>query len=164
MLKGTMVTPMSASCFLKNLLRLVGAIERLAVGIFAGTGVIAAHDEVRAAMVLADDRMPNGLARSAHAHGERQQGKLRGRLRELGEQQLVAAHSRVVIHVAGLGHAHHRMNQQVGLDLLGGAESQFDVGAVHGVASLEGDHAAPAHAGKLGTNFGRSQDAELRKS
>ena len=49
------------------------------------------------------------------------------------------------------------MNQQVGLDLLGGAERELNVGAVHGIASLEGDHTAPAHAGKLGTHFGRSQ-------
>ena len=59
--------------FLENLLRLVRTVERLTVGVFARTGMIATHDEVRAAMVLADDRVPNSLARSAHAHRERQQ-------------------------------------------------------------------------------------------
>jgi len=62
---------------------------------------------------LADQCVPDGLAWTAHAHGQRQQGKFRSRLRELGEQQLVAAHTRVVIHIAGLRHAHHGMNQQV---------------------------------------------------
>ena len=42
------------------------------------------------------------------------------------------------------------MNQQVGFDLFGGAKGQFDVGAVHGIARLEGNYAAPTQAGKLG--------------
>ena len=49
------------------------------------------------------------------------------------------------------------MNQQVGLDLLGRAERQLHVSAVHGIASLKGDYFPPAHAGKLGTHFCRSQ-------
>ncbi len=49
------------------------------------------------------------------------------------------------------------MNQQVGFHLLGGAEGQFLVGAMHGIAGLEGDDAAPAQAGKFGAQFRRSQ-------
>ncbi len=48
----------------------------------------------------------------------------RGLLRVLLEDVLVAAHARVVIDIAGLGHADHRVDQQVGLDLTGGAERQ----------------------------------------
>ena len=70
---------------------------------------------------------------------------------------LIAAHARVVVHVARLGHAHYGMDQQVGLDLLGGAEGEFHVRAVHGIAGLEGDHTPPAQAGKFGAQFGRSQ-------
>ncbi len=49
------------------------------------------------------------------------------------------------------------MDQQIGFDLLGGAEGQFHVGAVHRIARLERNHAAPAFAGKFGAKFGGSQ-------
>src|SRR5258706_1397102 len=49
------------------------------------------------------------------------------------------------------------MNQQVGFNLLRGAEREFNVGAVHRIAGLEGDYLPPAHAGELRTHFGRSQ-------
>ena len=49
------------------------------------------------------------------------------------------------------------MNEQVRLDLLGGAEREFLMGAVHGIARLEGNHAPPPQTGKLGTQFGWSQ-------
>jgi hypothetical protein len=46
-----------------ELLRIVRTVERLAVGAVARAGVIAADDEVRTAVVLADDRVPQRLAR-----------------------------------------------------------------------------------------------------
>ena len=49
------------------------------------------------------------------------------------------------------------MDQQVSLDLLGGAERQFHVGAVHRIARLKRDDAAPAHASKFRPQFGGSQ-------
>ena len=49
------------------------------------------------------------------------------------------------------------MNEEIGFDLLGGAEGEFHVRAVHRVAGLEGDDAAPAQAGKFGAQFGGSQ-------
>src|ERR1700686_4591717 len=122
---------------LENLLRLVGTVEGLAVGVFARAGVIAAHNEMSAAVVLANQRMPDRFPRSAHSHGQGQQRKLLGSLRILRTQQLVAAHSRVVIHVSGLGHADHGMNQQVGFDLLGRAKCELYVGAVHGFTRLK---------------------------
>ncbi len=70
---------------------------------------------------------------------------------------MIATDPGVVIHIARLGHAYHGMNQQVGFDLLGGAECKLDVRAVHGIASLEGDHLSPADAGKLRADFGWSQ-------
>ena len=47
--------------------------------------------------------------------------------------------------------------------LLGGAQGQLAVGAVHRVAGLEGDHPAPALAGELGAQLGRrlAQGAEV---
>ena len=67
---------------LESFLRLVGAVERLAVGILAGTGMVAADDEVGAAVILADERVPDRFARAAHAHCQRQQRELRCALRD----------------------------------------------------------------------------------
>ena len=104
---------------LQQLLGVVRAVERLAVAVVARAGVVAADDEVRAAVVLADDGVPDGLARAAHAHRERQQRERRRLLRDSAlQQRLVAAHARVVVDVAGLGHADDGVDQQVRLDVL----------------------------------------------
>src|SRR5208282_4023649 len=49
------------------------------------------------------------------------------------------------------------MDQEVSLDLLRSTECKLNVGAVHRIASLKSNHAAPAHAGKFGPHFGRGQ-------
>ena len=141
----------------EKLLGVVRAVEVLAVGIFSGAGMIAADDEVGASMILANQAMPDGFARSAHAHGERQHGSSTVPLRVLGEQQLIAAGADEIINVARLGHTDRGMDQQIRLDLLGGAHGQFDVGAMHGIAGLEGDDTGPAQAAEFGAQFGGSQ-------
>ena len=129
---------------LHELLRVVRAVERLAGAVLARARVIAAHDEVRAAVVLADDRVPHGLARTAHAHRERQQAQ-RGRLLGIRlHEMLVAAHAREVVDVARLRHADDRLDQQVRLDVLRRAERELLVRAMHRVARLERDDLAPA--------------------
>ena len=50
-----------------------------AVGVRAG--VVAAEDEVRLVGVLVDVAVPDGLARAAHAHGEREHAEGRTLLR-----------------------------------------------------------------------------------
>ena len=77
-LEGTWVTPISSSCFCEELLGLVRAVERFAVGVLARAGVVAADDEVGAAVVFADERVPDGFARAAHAHGEGDEGEFGG--------------------------------------------------------------------------------------
>ena len=64
--------------------------------------------------------------------------------RIFADEELVAADAGEVVDVAGLGHADDRMDEEVGFDLLRGAEGELDVRAVHRVAGLEGDDAAPA--------------------
>ncbi len=54
-------------------LGVIGAVEILTGAVLAGARVIAAHDEVGAAVVLADDAMPDGLTRARHTHGKVQQ-------------------------------------------------------------------------------------------
>ena len=69
---------------LQQLLGIVRSVERLAARVLAGAGVIAADDQVRAAVVLADDRVPDRLARPAHPHRQRQQREVRRVLRDSG--------------------------------------------------------------------------------
>ena len=140
---------------LHELLGIVRAVERLAALVLAGAGVIAADDEVRAAVVLADDRVPDRFARPAHPHRQRQQREVRRVLRVVRHERLVAADARVVVDVARLGHADDRVHEQVGFFFLGGAERELVVGAVHRVAGLEGDDLSPAALGELFAQLGR---------
>src|SRR5208283_2535928 len=142
---------------LEQLLRVVRPVKRLAIFVLAGTGVVAADDEVGAAVVLANQPVPDRLAWSAQAHGQGQHRKLYGAVRVFWKQQLVATCSHEIIHVARLGHSYRWMNQQIGFDLLGGAHREFDVRAVHGIARLERNDTDPAEAGKFRAQFGRCQ-------
>ena len=130
--------------FREELLGFVRSVERLAVGILARTGMVAADDEVGAAVVFANERVPDGFARAAHAHGKGDEGELGGAGRIFPDKELIAADAGEVIDVAGLGHADDGMDEEAGFDLLRGAEGELDVRAVHRVAGLEGDDAAPA--------------------
>ena len=131
---------------LDELLGIVRAVERLAALVLAGAGVVAADDEVRAAVVLADDGVPDGFARAAHSHREREEREHGRVLRVVRHERLVAADARVVVDVARLGHADDRVDEQVGAFFLRGAERELVVGAVHRVAGLEGDDLASSRA------------------
>ena len=131
---------------LQELLGIVRAVERLAALVLAGAGVVAADDEVRAAVVLADDRVPDGFARAAHSHRERQEREHGRVLRVVRHEGLVAADARVVVDVARLGHADDRVDEQVRAFFLRGAERELVVRAVHRVAGLEGDDLASSRA------------------
>jgi hypothetical protein len=117
--------------------------------------VVAADDHVGAAVVLADQAVPDGLARAGHAHREVQKAHRRGGRGILVEHRLVAAHAGEMVDVARLGHADHGMDQQVRLRLARGAEGQFLVRAVQRVARLEGDDAAPAELAEIGAQLVR---------
>jgi len=58
-----------------------------------------------------------------------------------------------VVDVAGLGHADRRVHEQVRVDVARRPERQLLVGAVHGIARLEGDDALPAARRKVGANL-----------
>ncbi len=138
-----------------ELLRFVGAIEGFALRVLAGAGMVPPDDEMRAAVVLADDGVPEGLARARHAHGKVQQRERRGLFRVLLQHVLVAAHPRVVVHVTRPGQSDHRLDQQVGFDLAGRAEGQLLVRAVQRIAGLEGHDLAPAELAEPSPEFGR---------
>ena len=61
---------------LEQLLRFVGSVKLFAIGVIARSGVITSYDEMRAAVILTDQRMPDGLAGSSHAHGQREEREL----------------------------------------------------------------------------------------
>ncbi len=130
--------------FTQQLLRGVRRIDRGAVAVGAGTGMIAADDEVGAAVVLADDRVPDGLARSGHPHRQREQAEHRRLLGVELEDVLVAADPGEMVDVPRLGGADHRVDQQVGLGHLRRAVGQLLVRPVHRIAGLEGDDPRPS--------------------
>ena len=68
---------------------------------------------------------------------------------------LVAAHAREVVDVARLRHADDGLNQQVRLDVLRRPERELLVGAMHRIARLERDDAAPAELLKAIAKFFR---------
>ena len=121
-----------------------------------GPGVVAADDEVGAAVVAADDRVQQDLARAGHPHRQRQQAQDdRAGLVVVVDQGPVAADAGEVVDVAGLGHADDRVDQQPAADLLGRALGQLLVGAVQRVAGLEGDDLRPAERLEVLAQLGR---------
>ena len=140
-----------------QLLGVVRTVEVVAGGALAA-GVVTADNEVGRAVVLADQRVPQCLTRTSHAHGQRQQAQEHAVLAVVPvrvlQDLLVAPHAGGVVDVAGLGHANHGVDEHAALDLLGGTAGELDVGTVHGVARLERDEAAPAHLLELGARLG----------
>src|SRR3954452_5179331 len=124
--------------FVEDQLRVVGPV------VVPDARVVAADDEVGAAVVTARDRMQDGLPRAGIVH-------LRGEDAEddpvLGvvvlHQELVAAHPHVGGDVAGLRLADEGVDEEPVRDLER-ALGQVLVRAVNWVPGLEGDNALPA--------------------
>ena len=104
---------------LKQLLSVIWAVKRISLGVASRTGVVATDDEMCAPIVFPDDGVPHSLARASHAHCQRQEGQLGCVLGVVGQQRLITADSRVMIHVTRLGHPDHGMDQEIGFHLLG---------------------------------------------
>ena len=136
-------------------MRVIRPVERSAAGIIAGPGVVSPDDEMRATVVLPDDRVPHCLARAAHAHRQRQQRKLGRVLRVAGQQRLITADSRVMVNITRLGHSNHRMNQEVCLHLLGRPQCKLLMRPMHRVARLKRHHLTPSELGEGFPQFHR---------
>ena len=123
-------------------LRVVGAV------VVADARVVAADDEVRAAVVLAADRVPDRLARAgvAHRRRERRDDDAVGRV-VLVDEHAVALDAGRGRHVVGLRLADERVDEQA-VDGLERALGQVLVRAVDRVAGLEADDAPPAAVGE----------------
>src|SRR5215212_5697126 len=128
----------------EDVLGVVIAVEWPAGGVFSGTGVVAAHDEVRTAVVLAAYSVEDRLAGAPVAHSRREDGQQRPVLRVVAlKEPLVGAHPDVCGDVRGAGLAHERVQEQP-VDYLEGALLDVLVRAVHGITGLETDDALPA--------------------
>lgn len=129
---------------LNSLLSIVRAVKILALGIGTGTGVVTANDEVGGTVVLADNRVPNGLAGTAHTHGEGKETESGHTVGVAGEKGLVDTDTGEVIDITGLGETDDRVDKDIGLAGTGSADSELTMSTVHGVASLESDDLGPA--------------------
>src|SRR5437016_6242730 len=134
----------------------VGSIKGSAIRAASRTSVVPTNDEVGTPVVLTNDRVPHGLARSSHAHRKREQGQSRSILRIVAQQGLIAPHSGVVIYIPGFRHTNGWMNQQIGSGVPRRAQSQFQVDAMHGVPGLEGNDLRPSEAQEFGAQVGGS--------
>lgn len=129
---------------LDELLGVIRAVVVLAILVLARASVVTANNEVGRAVVLADDGVPEGLAGTTHAHGQRQQGESGHAVGVSRQQGLVDSDTGEVVNVAGFGQADNRVDEDVGPLRAGSADRQLAVSAVHGVASLEGNDLFPA--------------------
>lgn len=59
-----------------------------------------------------------------------------------------------MVNISRFGEADDRVDEDVCLASAGGTDGEFTVGAVHGIASLEGDDTGPAEFLEVETQFG----------
>lgn len=106
--------------------------------------MVAPDDGMGAAVVPADDRVPQRLAEVRHSLGEIEQVQCGGPVGEVRRDALVAAHPGEAVDVAGQSRADDGMDEEARLACAGSFERELDLGAVHGVAGLKDDDAPPA--------------------
>lgn len=129
---------------LNHVLGLVWTVDVLAVPVLSGTSVVTTDNEVRGTVVLTDDSVPKGLTRTTHTHGKTKETENGHTVRVTGEKGLVDTDTGEVVNVSGLGKTNNGVDENVGLTVTGGANSQLTMSAVHGVTGLESDNSGPA--------------------
>ena len=139
---------------LDGILGVIGTVKVNALAVLSRTGVVTADDEMGRAVVLADDSVPDGFARATHTHGERQETEDSHAVGVARQQGLVDAHTGEVVDVTGLGETHDGVDQDVGMVRSSSPNSEFSMGAVHGIAGLEGDDTGPAQLVEVSANLG----------
>lgn len=116
--------------------------------------MVTTDDEVGCTVVLADNSVPDGLARTSHTHSKRQKSQDGHAVGVAGHERLVDTDTGEVVNVTGLGQADDGVDEDVGLAGAGSADRQLTVSAVHGVPGLESDDLGPAKLVKVQTQFG----------
>lgn len=139
---------------LDGVLGIVRTVEVLTLGVATGTGVVTTNNEVGSTMVLTDDSVPDGLARTTHTHGQTEQTQDGHAVGVAGQKGLVGADTGEVVNVTGLGETDDGVDQDIGLARASRANGQLTVSTVHGVTGLESDNAGPAQLVEVNTEFG----------
>ena len=122
---------------IENLLRIVGAV------IIPHAGMIAPNDEMRDAVILADQRVQNRLARAGVTHRQRHHRQHRAVFVVIViDQHLVTFHPCLGRDVVRFGLAHQRMNQQT-IGHLQRALGQIFMRAMDRIARLKRRHRLP---------------------
>ncbi len=136
---------------IEDLLRVVRAV------VAAHPRMIPPDDKVRAAVVLADDRVQHRLARARVPHRRRHHRQHHPILVVVAlDQHLVAPHPHVRGYVVAFRVTHQRVDQKPVADLQG-TLGQVLVGPVDRVAGLERRHRLPAALGKRRPRLRRGQ-------
>lgn len=138
---------------LDEVLGVVRAVVVLAVLVLTGTSVVTTDNEVGRTVVLADDGVPEGLARTTHAHGEGKESESGHAVGVTGQESLVDTDTGEVVDVTRLGHANDGVDEDVGLLRAGSTDGKLTVSAVHGVASLESDDLLPSELVEVGSEL-----------
>mmetsp|Transcript_19342 Transcript_19342/g.43698 ORF Transcript_19342/g.43698 Transcript_19342/m.43698 type:complete len:458 (-) Transcript_19342:75-1448(-) len=146
-----------------ELLGIVCAVEVLAIEAGLAAGHVSADDEVRAAVVLADDHVLHRLAGARHVHRVGQVGPVDAGVLRLLLQHLIGLvpyHAGDVVRLGGAAggvHQHHGAGAQHGVVQC--AREQLVVRAVDGVAALEGHNVHVL--GQLGAHLGGGLAGEV---
>lgn len=138
---------------LDEMLSIIRTVVVLTVLVLAGAGVITAHDEVGSTVVLADDGVPEGLARTTHAHGKREEGEGGHAVGVSGKEGLVDTDAGEVVDVTRLGQTNNGLDENVGLLRAGSADRQLTVSTVHRVSGLESNDLFPAELVEVSTKL-----------
>ena len=115
------------------MLGIIRTIEINTLGVLAGASMVAADDEMCGAVILADDGMPDGFTGTAHAHSEWEETEDSHSIGVAREKRLVDADACEVIDVTGFCEADDGMDENVGLTLAGGTNSELTMSTMHRV-------------------------------
>ena len=119
MLEGDDLDAEFLSVFLYCVLRVVRAIEVFSGAVFAGSGVVAADDEVGSTVVFTDDGVPNCFSRPAHAHCEGEETEDSHAIWVAGEEGLIDTHASEVVDIARFCETDYRVDEDVCLTSAG---------------------------------------------
>ena len=122
MLEGDDFDAEFLSVFLYCVLRVVRAIEIFSGAVFAGSGVVAADNEVGSAMVFTNDGVPYCFSRPAHAHCEGEETEDCHAVWIAGEKGLIDPHACKVVNITGFCKADYRVDKDICLTSAGCAD------------------------------------------
>lgn len=147
--------------------------------VLSGSGVVTSNDEVGRSKVLADDRVPDGLAGTSHPHREGKESEGGHTVRVGVDNRLVdtdlrapsalksrpgydGTHSGEGVDISGLGESNDGVDKDVGEVLASSADGELPVSPVHGVSRLESDDTPPGELAKVRSELRRRVCESIR--